>query len=259
MLLKSSLGLGEGGMICFIGAGGKTTLMFTLAAELATAGQLVLTTTTTKIRTPTEKQSPHVILATGVPEIEKRVREAVNQWTHISAASKEMPTQQGKLIGYPPEIVDELHRKKLAKWLLVEADGAAGKPLKAPAEHEPVIPKNAHTVVAVIGLDSVGQRLDEKSVFRPELFSRISGTGMGASITAHAIANALEDKQGLLKNCPPRAIRMLFLNKADTPKRLEAGQKIVRLIKETRTLNLTRILIGNARSATPVIEYHDVS
>ncbi|MCP4198862.1 MAG: putative selenium-dependent hydroxylase accessory protein YqeC [Proteobacteria bacterium] len=244
-------------MICFIGAGGKTSLMFKLAAELATSGQSVLTTTTTKIRTPTAKQSPHVILAAGIPEIEKKARKAIDQWVHISAASKETPAKKGKLIGYTPEIVDELHQKRLAKWILVEADGAAGKPLKAPAEHEPVIPKNAHTVVAVIGLDSVGEPLDEKSVFRPELFSRISGIGMGATITAQGIVNALEDEQGLLKNCPPRAIKMLFLNKADTPKRLETGQKIARLITENRTLELTRTLIGKARSAMPVIECHD--
>jgi probable selenium-dependent hydroxylase accessory protein YqeC len=244
-------------MVCFVGAGGKTSLMFKLAAELATSGQSVLTTTTTKIRTPTAKQSPHVILAASIPEIEKKTRKAIDQWIHISAASKEMPAEKGKLIGYPPGIVDELQQKSLAKWILVEADGAAGKPLKAPAEHEPVLPKNAHTVVAVIGLDSVGEPLDEKSVFRPELFSRISGIGMGATITAQAIVSALEDEQGLLKKCPPRAIKMLFLNKADTPKRLETGQKIARLITENRTSELTRILIGSARSAIPVIEYHD--
>lgn len=247
-----------GGIVCFIGAGGKTSLMFKLASELAADGDSVLTTTTTKILTPTKEQSPHLILATNVAEIEKKVRRAIGTWTHISAASKEMPNQKGKLIGFAPDIIDELQQTKLAKWILVEADGAAGKPLKAPGNHEPVIPKNCHSIVAVIGLDSIGRSLDEKSVFRSNLFSHISGIGMGESITELSIAKALEGKEGLLKNCPPHAFKAIFLNKADTPGRLLAAKNIAQIIKGNRTPNLTRIIIGNAQSEMPVIEYHDM-
>ncbi len=41
------------GVISIIGAGGKTSLMFSLAKELSKSGKKVLTTTTTKIFMPT--------------------------------------------------------------------------------------------------------------------------------------------------------------------------------------------------------------
>jgi probable selenium-dependent hydroxylase accessory protein YqeC len=45
-LLSDNLPLKGGGVISFVGAGGKTTLMFRLARELAEAGKSVLVTTT---------------------------------------------------------------------------------------------------------------------------------------------------------------------------------------------------------------------
>ena len=46
--------------------------------------------------------------------------------------------------------------RAVAGVVIAEADGARLRPLKAPAEHEPVIPPAADAVVAVAGLDSVG-------------------------------------------------------------------------------------------------------
>ena len=47
MELISALRLHATETIAFVGAGGKTTLMFRLAAELAARGSTVVTTTTT--------------------------------------------------------------------------------------------------------------------------------------------------------------------------------------------------------------------
>ena len=48
--LRDALKLDEGGVVSFVGAGGKTSLMFSLARELSKVGESVLTTTTTKIQ-----------------------------------------------------------------------------------------------------------------------------------------------------------------------------------------------------------------
>jgi len=47
--LYHALLLENGGVITIVGAGGKTSMMFQLAKVLSSAGDTVLTTTTTKI------------------------------------------------------------------------------------------------------------------------------------------------------------------------------------------------------------------
>ena len=60
-------------------------------------------------------------------------------------------TEDGKLVGLGREALDAIHRAGLFDIILVEADGSRGKPLKAPAPHEPVLPSKAACVVAVVG------------------------------------------------------------------------------------------------------------
>ena len=66
-----------------------------------------------------------------------------------------------------------------AALFLVEADGAARKPLKAPAAHEPVLPEPLDCCVAVVGLDSVGQPLDDGHVHRSALVCAAAGQEPG--------------------------------------------------------------------------------
>ena len=86
MFLRTALGLQANGVVCFVGAGGKTSLMFRLAKELEADGVTVLTTTTTKIHIPTEQQSPHVILGTTARDIETKARKHMEQLSHVSVA-----------------------------------------------------------------------------------------------------------------------------------------------------------------------------
>ncbi|MCA1795623.1 MAG: hypothetical protein LC660_17455, partial [Desulfobacteraceae bacterium] len=55
--ILESLDLPETGVISLIGAGGKTSLMFCLARELARSGRKVLSTTTTNVLFPSKEQS----------------------------------------------------------------------------------------------------------------------------------------------------------------------------------------------------------
>ncbi len=59
----------------------------------------------------------------------------------------------GQVVGLGREALDAIHGAGLFDSILVEADGARGKPLKAPAPHEPVLPSRADCVVAVVGAE----------------------------------------------------------------------------------------------------------
>ncbi|MCP4695036.1 MAG: putative selenium-dependent hydroxylase accessory protein YqeC [Desulfobacterales bacterium] len=208
--IRDALKLEGGGVVGIVGAGGKTSLMFRLAHELSRDGETVLTTTTTRILAPTKEQSPAVILSTSPEDLLEKAKSRLKQTPHLTAAAKKIHDQRNKLMGFPPEIIDALMASGVFKWILVEADGAARKPLKAPAPHEPVIPRCAAWLVGVIGLNSVGKPLSEEWVFRPGLYAGITGLNLGEPVTEASIAASLVHDQGIMKGCPAGAARIAF-------------------------------------------------
>jgi len=255
--LRHILMLEGGGVVSIVGAGGKTSLMFRIARELIEAGESVLTTTTTKIEMPTKDQSPHVIRTASLEEILRKAKALLKNSLHISAVSKHDYFKM-KLIGFKPEFIDDIWETALFNWILVEADGASRRPLKAPSSHEPVIPKSTRWLIAVAGVDSVGKHLDERWVFRPEIYADITGLSLGEFVTASSIADAIVHEKGIMKRCPDEAMRFVFINKADIPGGLRAGREIVGYLKKTKG-NLTRAAIGTALHNPPVIEYYNIN
>lgn len=234
-----------GGVVSLVGAGGKTTLLFRLAKELATAGETVLTTTTTKILMPTPAQSATVIIASGPDEILRRKELIGKDAIHVTAAAGHDPAT-GKLIGFSADAIDSLWESGLFSWILVEADGASRRPLKAPADHEPVIPMATRRLVAVVGLDAIGKPLTETWVFRPECYARLTGLPLGSAVTPESVSRALLDESGMMKGCPPEARRFVFLNKADQEDRKAAGRSLAAILKMESRGRLTKILVGCA-------------
>ena len=255
--LHHGLKLGRKGVISLVGAGGKTSLMFKLAKELSATGQPVLTTTTTKILRPTEKQSKNVILS-GSPEIILEKAESILvHSSHVSAAKGISP--QNKLIGLPPETIQSLWDAHLFRWIIIEADGAARRPLKAPASHEPVIPHCTHCVVGVLGLSALGKRLDKSSVFRPDLVAKISGLKYGAGIGKDTLCSLLTHRHGIFKGAPAAAQKIAFLNQADIAGLADAGHGILEILAGNLSTGLSRVIIGSAQSDPIVLEYRDIA
>lgn len=187
----------------FVGGGGKTTTLFALAYALSEAGKRVAVTTTTHMR-------PHPGLPKGgVVQLGRRLPD-------------------GKLGPVPEEI-----GRCLADYdvILVEADGSRGLPLKAPADHEPVIPPEADLVVAVAGLDAVGQAVMD-CCHRPERVCALLGVEPEHLVTAEDVAAILESPLGGRKQVPPGARYACVLNKAETPERRRAGERVRDLLAE---------------------------
>lgn len=256
--LREGLMLGQGGVVSLVGAGGKTSLMFKLAHELATAGEPVLTTTTTKIYQPLPEQSAKLILSGSVGRVLEKAREALNDHRHVTAAAEKIPGQP-KLMGFTPEAVGEIWHSHLFRWILVEADGAAGRPLKAPADHEPVIPACTSRLVGMVGLNGAGKPLNDQWVFRPERFAQLTGLAQGSAVSEAAIAAVMVHEKGIFKNAPADALRMVFCNQADGPHNLAAGQGIARALVAQKNTGLNRVLIGQALFDPPVLEVYDLN
>jgi probable selenium-dependent hydroxylase accessory protein YqeC len=249
--LRDALLLKDGGVVSLVGAGGKTSLMFRLARELSRAGERVLTTTTTRIHAPTVEQSPACILAVTAEEILERAAPALSCHRHITAAAG-LSADPGKLAGLAPDTVDRLRASQVFDWVIVEADGAAGRPLKAPAEHEPVIPSSSGWLVGMVGLRALGKPLTDQWVFRAEMFSRITGLPPGAVVTEEAIAAALAHERGVLKGAPAECRCLAFLNQADAPGANAAGLRIAGLLKRLGGSRIQRAIVGQVLGEPPI-------
>ena len=256
--LREGLMLQKGCVVSLVGAGGKTSLMFRLAREISAAGETVLTTTTTKIFTPSPDQSPGMIIAGSITSILDQANNLLNKHRHITAVASRLHDGD-KLIGYPPEFIQELWNTRLFRWIIVEADGAAARPLKAPAAHEPVIPSCTEYLIGLVGLNGVGKFLTERLVFRHKKFGELAGLTPGAIISEDAIVDVLVHENGIFKGTPPEARRVAFFNQADVGQNLAAGQRIVSILSKRRSSGLKRAVIGQMLSDPPVLEVYDLT
>ncbi|MCM2358232.1 MAG: selenium cofactor biosynthesis protein YqeC [Geobacteraceae bacterium] len=232
------------GVLSLTGGGGKTSLMFHLARQLSRSGKRVLTTTTTRIFVPAADQS-EMVLVDPDPEMILHRASACRSAGHVTAAAAHL-AEAGKLKGFAPGAIRIFQESGLFDWILVEADGSARRPLKAPAEHEPVIPPNTTVLVAVAGLEVLGTPLTEELVFRAELAGRLMQLSAGEIITASALARLFAHPLGPFKGAPPQARRFIFLNKADDPARLAAGTRVAELLRQTAPKIAEALIVGQA-------------
>ena len=200
------------GVTALVGGGGKTTLLTRLARELANLGARVVVTTTTHIFPPSDM----VTLESADVDA---LRRALKRETPICVGT---PAEGGKLTA-PALPLDMLARN--ADYVLVESDGAKGRPLKAPAAHEPVIPANAALVIALAGLDGVHRPIAE-AAFRPALYAALLGVGEEHIVTPADAACVLTHPGGQRKGVSPQMRFAVLLNKADDEARRRIGRQI---------------------------------
>ena len=252
--IEAVLPLAGHGVLSLTGGGGKTSLMFHLARLLAGRGARVLTTTTTKIFYPTPEQAETVLVDADPERILRRAAPALKDGVHVTAAA--LPLEEGrKLKGFPPEAISLLAASGLFDWILVEADGSARRPLKAPAGHEPVIPGNTDILLAVAGLQALGCPVTEDVVFRSSLAGERMGLAEGEIITEAAMARLISHPLGAFQGAPAAARRFLFLNQADDQARRRAGARIAARLRQ-KTPVAEAVIVGQALEAIRVHAFH---
>ncbi len=222
--LRAVLAARGPGIVSLVGGGGKTTLLHTLGKAFAAAGQTVLCTATTRLKRPDGSEPLPYAIVSDPDAI------AVPPGGALVAARPAGGGDAGKVYGYDPAEIDTLLARNAARWIVVEADGAAGRPLKAPAEHEPAVPSRSAIVVALVGLSCIGKPLSEEHVFRLDRVSAVTGLEPGQTIGPEALAALAAHPLGFFKNSPPGAARFLFCNQADLPGAAEAAEELAALM-----------------------------
>ncbi len=212
MLLAEALGIQDGDVVALTGGGGKTTALYRLGDELAARGGPVVLTGTTRFTAPVGGSHPNLRFIG--PDASPEDTVVAGPWpltlaTGTGSNGRLQPlnsVQVCRLVAARPEIV-----------IVMEADGSALRPFKAPANHEPVVPDCATVVVTICGLDVLGRPLDGRAVHRPERVAELAGAALGAVVDERMVSAVLLHPQGGRKGLPPSARWLPLLNKADTP------------------------------------------
>ena len=193
-----------------IGGGGKTTLLDALARAAVARGETVITTTTTHILPPSSAESPCLLVAPAAAEVAAAL--AIHR--HVTVADAAEPG--GKLRG-SAGLIERLAGAQVAGRIIVEADGSAGRPLKAHAEYEPVISAAADAIIAVVGADAIMMPLCESVVQRDKLFAERFALAPGTLLTPAHIAAAVLPPHGYAARVPDSLPVIVVITKVVTP------------------------------------------
>jgi len=236
-------------VISLVGAGGKTTLMFALGRELSRRRKGILLTTTTKIWDPEPSDEFALFLSASLERVKEWIGKNLNRYRYLLVARDKL--DNGKLQGVPPAWISELLLNPDVSSIVIEADGAAGRPLKAPREGEPVIPAETTLLIPMVGIDALGKALGEDYVFRSRIAAEILDQPEGSILTEKMIATLVAAS---LRNMPKNARVVPFLNKADLPNGVAKGRSVARVLRETLSPRVDKVVLGRAQGPNFVAE-----
>ena len=183
------------GIVALVGAGGKTTVLSKLVEYGRLKGQPIVVTTTTRLY---ESQVAHYepIYTRNINEADeyctdRLLRGYCGAWFAGITGTK--------VDSLDCDLIDGLSKLHPNWQIVVEADGAKEKWLKAPKTTEPVIPSLTKTTIGLVNLQMLGAPLDDEHVHNIELVQDIVKRDMGAIVTPRMLADLVLHRQGLFQ------------------------------------------------------------
>lgn len=230
-------------IVSFVGGGGKTSSILRLAKELSENSKKIIITTTTHIDGnlpyPVIKY-PSALTLNITADIKKRISSSP-----VILAKRQVRGE--KLKGITEKQINEIIRHADFDYILIEADGAAGKPLKAPHNYEPQVPSCTTVFCVVIGYDALGLKNNIENTHRPQLIARITGKPIDSIITHEDIVALLSHPHGLLKGRPAATRTAVIINKVSASMISEAQKLAMMILEKGRGINA--VICGEINSA----------
>ena len=190
------------GLTSIIGSGGKTTLMYKLAKELS-ASEKVIICTFTKIYKP-----EHII--TPIDPSEEDIKNALS--TNSCICVGKLSTDEKLTM---PDISVEI-LLKYANYVISEADGSRGLPLKAHRDYEPVIHRKPVNTIQVLGISGINKKIKD-ACHRPETYAETAGASITDEVTPKMAAYVVK-KEGLCD--------VLIINQVENDDNMKDAEKI---------------------------------
>ena len=236
----------QNGMVCLVGAGGKKTTLYTLARLFP--GRIGITTTVHLPPFPSDLEGVKIIAP--AEQLHSQVVEAAERHRVVAFAH---PSQTDyRVTGVSSEALVKIQRETHFDLLLVKADGARQRLIKAPAPYEPVIPPGANTVLALVSARTLGRPLDDGIAHRVELIEAITGAQRGALLQPIHMARLLASEHGLMRKVGKARVVPL-INQVDTPQLQASATEAAR---QALSLNdrFEYVVLAAMRRENPIVD-----
>lgn len=234
-----------GGIVCLVGAGGKKSTIYRIAARFA--GRVAITST---VHTPPfRKRLAAKTVIAAREELSYLVAGASDSRVVAYACPSD---KKARLAGVSPEVAAELHRSCGFDLTLVKADGARLRWIKAPAEHEPALPAHFTSLIPLVSVRCVGEVLDQTVAHRPDRIAELLGTRVGVRITGEHVARLLSHPDGGMKGIEHADHVVPVINMVDTEEQRHTARLIAQRVLEQAPA-VDRVVLARMMSDDPVV------
>ncbi len=229
------------GIVCAIGAGGKKTLLYTLAR--VHPGRVAVTATVHNPFFPESLEATEVV--DRAEALEARL-EALGDTRLVAYAC--VGRKAGRNAGVDPSLIRRFHDSRGFDLTLVKADGARMRWLKVPKPGEPVLPPRPDTVLLIVSARALGEPLGDRIAHRAERVAEVTGAGIGSPFSPLHMARLLTHREGLLAGVgDARAIPVI--NMVDDDLRLDLARQAADAILDASS-RFDRVVLARMRDAS---------
>ncbi|HEV7122457.1 MAG TPA: selenium cofactor biosynthesis protein YqeC [Rhodanobacter sp.] len=244
--------LGGERLVAVAGAGGKKSTMYALASRCP--GRAGLTTTVNCPFPPRELQA-HLVVEEEEGLLQT-IRATSRGYRRVFFA------RPGKhadwAAGIRPELVAQVHAAQMFDLLLVKADGARHRLIKAPADGEPIYPPGTELVLYLVSAHVLGRQLNSGIAHRMEEFIALTGAAEGTVIRPEHIVSLLTSAAGALKGIAQGMRVVPVINRVDTPERRRQARAIAERALSASP-RLSGVVLGCMGEFIPQMEYIESS
>jgi probable selenium-dependent hydroxylase accessory protein YqeC len=228
--------VGAEGVVCAVGAGGKKSLLYALAERLPNSA------VTATVRIPIFDEEVSEVVVTDDPA------------TAVANAARPLGVvpereREDRYRGYDPARIEDLATTDLDA-VLVKADGARTRRLKAPGDHEPQLPDCADVVVPIASVRAVGEPLTDAVAHRPERVAALTDREVGDEIRPEDVARVLSHPDGGLKDVPDGARVVPLVNMADDTSLVQTATEVAAMVHDRA--DVARVVITSLKAEDPV-------
>ncbi len=217
-------------VVSAVGGGGKTTTLVHLYQQ-SLRPRSILTTTTAMIAPGFHDDSTNPCLS--FRSLDSSLRDiTMNPPSHSGVWFGEPFSDiPGKYRGVDVNDLDTYVREQRScrndeLIIYCEADGSKRKPLKAHADHEPVIPLTTDLTLILFGCSGIDRALSEANVHRAELFAKATSKQLDDRVEFEDLTELLRNGH-LLKGIPATSRVAVIFNQIDLlPKSMSEINKL---------------------------------
>ena len=233
------------GVVCFVGAGGKKSTLYHLAG--AHPGRVAVTSTV---------HIPYFPAGRGWHELIERDEHLYAALSSVARSERRIAfatpsDKQGRWAGVSPALLERVARDLAFDAILVKADGARARLLKAPLPGEPALPPVTSSVVLLASAAAVGMPSTEAYVHRPGRLSRLAGINTGGLIEPrHLVALIASQCRGFSAVSGRRLTPVI--NMVDDPRRERMARAVAEQVL-SEVSGLERVVLTSMMRSQPLV------